>query len=1106
MRPSTRRLRRALLDIRPAIYRERQPLANLRILPLGMPIAPEEFPLPVSDDPGWRPVRIGDRWGGQDINAWFNARAQIPQAWSERSEQAQRQDGSRYVPVLRLILGRDRDTFGWPEGLLYVNGRLQQGVNRHHEDTLLRPDDLRAGVLTFHARFWSGMEPVEHRIDVAEIALLDRDAEAFYHLLDLGVDLVDALPESDPLTYALAAALDAAYDAVDMRHVGDAGDPSFCVTITSSLGVLRKRLAELRADYTPQERPRITAVGHGHLDVAWLWQTHHTREKTARTFSVATALMDAYPDYVFLHTTPQVFAWLKDDYPDLYAHVRQRVREGRFEVAGALWLETDTNLVSGEALVRQILYGQRFLQEEFGPQYGAYDTLWLPDCFGYSAAVPQIMLRAGLRTFMTTKMSWSDTNRIPHDTFFWRGLDGSERLAHFITTPWIPFNPVFDTDTYNGKLDIASVIKTWERYKDKAHNGELLLAFGNGDGGAGPTRQHLEQVQALQELPGLPEVRLGRADAYFKRLHARVSNQPDLPAWDGELYLEYHRGVYTTQGWLKRAHRHNEARLLLAETLDAWRYALAPQQTPDSRPALDDAWRSLLLHEFHDILPGSSIGPVYADARAAMEQLAETLDTAIARDLRAIVGSPPEPTSDPVRALAAYNPSPFPQSALLTLPSSDAEHISLPRQEITLGGERALLIEAADVPARSFSLLSTREPTRARTKARTKGPTNETAAHGEQSIDGYLLENDYFRIAFNQRGEIISCVDKRVAGGGRELAPRGQVGNRLTAFEDRPQNFDAWDIEDWYTLKPYDLGDGATELVETGPLRATLRVRRHFQSSVIEQDISLYRSIPRIDFATSIDWHEHHLLLKAAFPLDLRVTSARSEIQYGSIERPTHRNTSWDQARFETSAHRWVDLSEANYGVALLNDGRYGYDIHDSTLRLSLLRSPTYPDPNADQGEQRLIYSLYPHVGDWRAGGVVAAGYVLNHPAVLVPLAEAHTANIQLPTFFVAEPAQAVIETVKRAAEGDDLILRLYEAHGGRCRVRVQSPFPLAAVAECDLLERSLVADGPHASPTYADWLASPVASHDTPHWDADGFTCELRPFEIRSFRLTLRQ
>ncbi len=424
--------------------------------------------------------------------------------------------------------------------------------------------------------------PGAHRLEHAELTLLDRDVEALYHLLLAGCDQVDALDANDPLLQPLLRALEDAWNQIDLRQPASS---LLDGSATSALASLRMQLAELRAAFTPAERPGITAIGHGHLDVAWLWQTRHTREKAARTFSVATALMDLYPEYHFLHTTPQVFAWLAQDYPEVFARVRERVAEGRFEAAGAMWLESDTNLISGESLVRQITYGQRYLRETFGAEY---DTLWLPDSFGYSYALPQIMLRAGLRAFMTTKMSWSETNRIPYDTFRWRGLDGSETLAHFVTTPWLPFNSDFDTDTYNGRLDVPAIHKLWERYRSKALNHDLLLIYGHGDGGAGPTRQHIESYRALRELPGVPDVRLGRADDYFHALRERVWGNPSLPTWDGELYLEYHRGVYTTQAWLKRLHRRIEERLLLAESLDAHagrrRTWLETPQLPMSAP------------------------------------------------------------------------------------------------------------------------------------------------------------------------------------------------------------------------------------------------------------------------------------------------------------------------------------------------------------------------------------------------------------------------------------------------------------------------------------------------------------------------------------------
>ncbi|HEX8730775.1 MAG TPA: hypothetical protein VF725_01835, partial [Ktedonobacterales bacterium] len=642
MTRSTARIRRGLTDLARMRYRERWPLRDLRMLPLGTALSPEESPIPGSEEPAWRPIARGDRWGGYDENAWFHGEGAPHLVWDAASDAAT-------TLVLRILLGASPD-FGWPEGLLYANEQLLQGINQHHEDVLL-PDTLRASsAIAFDVRAWSGMTRRQHTFEYAELALLDCDAEALYHLLSAGCDLLDALDASDPLLYPLAQALDSGYDELDLREPINAG---------AALQSLRARLAELRAAYPPRERPTITAIGHGHLDVAWLWQTRHTREKAARTFSIATALMSHYPEYHFLHTTPQVFAWLERDYPDIFTRTRARVAEGRFEVGGAMWVESDTNIVSGESLVRQIMYGQRYLRETFGAEY---DALWLPDTFGYTWALPQIMLRSGLRVFMTTKMSWSDTNRIPHDTFRWRGLDGSETLAHFVTTPALPINPAFDSDTYNATLDVLSARMLWERYREKAVNHDLLLIYGHGDGGAGPTRQSIESYRALRELPGLPEVQLGRADHYFHALRERVWPHPDLATWDGELYLEFHRGVYTTQAWLKRLHRQIEGLLLLAETLDATRWAAAPGETPDARPMLDDAWRTLLPHEFHDILPGSSIGPVYTDARATLTALADRLETFIAEaehDLVARAGAD--------GAWLLHNPSPCATPGAMTL-------------------------------------------------------------------------------------------------------------------------------------------------------------------------------------------------------------------------------------------------------------------------------------------------------------------------------------------------------------------------------------------------------------------------------------------------------
>ncbi|HEX9036877.1 MAG TPA: alpha-mannosidase [Ktedonobacterales bacterium] len=1119
MNPSTSRIRRGLADLAIAIYRAREPLEDLRMLPIGDNVAPMETPIPSLDAAGWVAIAPGGRWGGQDQNVWFHGKAHLPENWREPLAKP------GHSLALRLLLGESPD-FGWPEGLLYVNGSLLQGINQHHPDVLLPTPQPGDSALAFDVRAWSGIKPGDHRLEYAEIALLNRDLEALYHLLVAGVDLVDALDEREPLREPLFAALQDAYDALDLRLPEDRALDD---TGGQALDILRARLAELRATHDPAYRPRITAIGHGHLDVAWLWETRHTREKAARTFSVATALMAHYPEYHFLHTTPQVFDWLSRDYPEVFARVRERVEERRFESAGAMWLESDTNLISGESLVRQIYYGQRYLRETFG---SVYDTLWLPDTFGYTYALPQIMLKSGIRAFMTTKMSWSDTNRLPHDTFRWRGLDGSETLAHFVTTPWLSYNSrdtwVSDTDTYNGRLDVTAVRKLWERYRSKAANQELLLIYGYGDGGAGPTRQLIESFLALVQLPGMPDLRLGRADDYFHALRERVWSNPALPVWDGELYLEYHRGVYTTHGWLKRLHRRNEERLSHAESLDAQRWALAIQaeeNAPDERSTLDEMWRVLLLHEFHDILPGSSIAPVYEDARRDLTGLAERLDAFIERAARDITRLAGIPTSVDV----IYNPSPLPLPSggtYVNLQSRDATREPAWRQvsqEIeTLSGGRALLLELRKMGGRDWRVSPTDFPD-TNDAVQLAPPTASRTPDG-----GAALENPFLRLTLDARGAITSLLDKREPGG-REVIPTGARANVFMAFDDRPQTFDAWDIDAGYDRKAYACDDERILSVSAGPLRVTARVQRTLLNSVITQDISLYRDSPRIDFATHIDWHEHHLLLKVAFPLDLRVTEARSEIQYGSITRPTHRNTSWDEARFETAAHRWVDLSEVAYGVALLNDGKYGYDIHDATIRLTLLRSPTLPDPNTDQGAHDVTYSLLPHPGAWPAGEVVEHGYALNRPPMFIFRAVEDDSVAAQPAtspraLFTLRNAGAVIEAIKRSADGEGLMVRVYEATGARHAAHISSSVPLASVIETDLLERPM-----RESPAFDLWRDSPVASHDEPQLDrepqadqdsshlaahrrqaprsehtARGWSFALRPFEVRTFRVIL--
>ncbi|MGH2515167.1 MAG: alpha-mannosidase [Ktedonobacterales bacterium] len=549
---------------------------------------------------------------------------------------------------------------------------------------------------------------------------------------------------------------------------------------------------------------------------------------------------------------------------------------------------------------------------------------------------------------------------------------------------------------------------------------------------------------------------------------------------------------------LKRTHRQNEARLLTAELLDAWRWSLSPQRAHLAHAALDDAWRTLLLHEFHDILPGSSIGPVYADARRDLGALATTLDAHITESLQAIA----EDAQTPSGSLLIFNASPFAASVLLEAPAPNAGR----RYTASIAGRRYTLRTQAGDSTSGMVLVEIPE-----LPALGIGTITETddelpfAAEETPRVDDRTLENAWFAVEFDDHGEIVSCVDKRMLGG-RQLVPAGQALNRLQAFEDRPTNFDALDIDATYERAPLPLGDASVEILERGPVRATVRVLRRFRASTIEQRISLYGTTPRIDFTTRIDWHEQHVLLKAAFPLDVRSRTATAEIQYGAVERSTHRNTSWDAARFETVAHRWIDISEASYGVSLLNDGRYGHDAHDNVLRITLLRSPTDPDPEADQGLHEVTYSLYPHLGDWRAGGTVAAAYALNRPPYVVSpppagqdVATSQSEHAAFAALLQSGAANVVLEAVKRHESGDGLVVRIYEAHGARCRAEIRAALPLGSVIECDLLERPLQRE---RGPAYVMWSESAAASHDIPVVEDAAWSFDLRPFEVRTFHV----
>ena len=1040
------KLQKQLAEIRQAVYREILPIPQFKFREADPPGAT----FPRFDDSDWVDFRVGDYWGGYDVVAWFRAWLTIPEAW---------RDGKVY---LRFLVGPRDGGDSTAETLVYVNGEPLQGIDIWHEEAWLPPEVVQRGQVHLALRAWSGVlgVPDRRRFKLAQLALIDEPTERFFYLADTLIRAVVELAEGDLRRLHIVDSLNRAFLQLDWSRPGS---PGFYQSVAEAERQLR---ADLERLYEVAEiKPHVVGIGHAHIDMAWLWRLGHSREKAGRTFATALHLMRQYPEYRFMHSSPQLYEYLKHDYPCLFDRVKERIQAGQWEITGGMWIEADTNLTSGESLVRQFLHGTRYIKQAFGVDS---TLLWLPDVFGYSYALPQIARKSGMKYFLTSKLSWSQFNRFPYDTFNWRGLDGTELLTHFVTTP----EQGSRIYTYNGQFTPNDVRGIWENYRQKDVNTELLLLYGWGDGGGGPTKEMLESARVLQNLPGLPSVGQEASEVYFARLAERVTGKP-LPTWDGELYLEFHRGTYTSQAASKRANRKSELLYHDAE----WASALSDillRQADYPLAALDEGWKLILLNQFHDILPGSSIRQVYEDSLrdyvhvAALGQraLTDAYDR-LATEIRSTTPS-----------LVVLNSLSWPRDGLVSLPLSDeleSKTILLDRdrpaltQVVEEGGEQRLLVEARGVPALGYRALPITLQSRS------------GAFHSDvMTISPTHLENRFYRLELNTHGQIVSLWDKRAA---REVLVPGGRGNVFQAFVDKPMAFDAWDIDIYYQDKLTEVDDLVEVAIEeTGPLRGTLRLTWRYQNSLLTQRLTLYRDNPRIDFRTTVDWSEAQTLLKVAFQVDVRSTRATYDIQFGQIERPTHWNTSWDWARFEVSAHKWADLSEGNYGVALLNDCKYGYDIRDNVMRLTLIKSAIRPDPLADKGRHEFTYSLLPHQGDWRTGGVVQAGYDLNVP-LLATTVEAHP-DSHLPASFglmTVDQENVVVETVKRAEDDDAWVVRVYETMQYRSRgVRLSFGQPVRRVQECNLVEQEV---------------------QNIP-FDRDGLTFDLAPYEIKTFKV----
>ncbi|MBY0011908.1 alpha-mannosidase [Paenibacillus typhae] len=969
--------------------------------------------------------RVGDYWTGRDMYLWLHRTVEVPAHWQKR----------RIVGLFDFGRTGGGNNSGF-ESLLFLNGKPYQGVDSNHQEVFLEPETAGTAV-SFTFRLWSGLEggglpvPQEHRIKRAELAWLDEAADNLYYTGRAMLVVYQSLGGSDPLKQELQTVLDRAFRVLDWSRPGS---EAFYASVREADEQLAARLKEME-----QKHPvTVTAIGHTHIDVAWLWRLTHTREKAARSFSTVLRLMKQYPEYIFLQTQPQLYDYIKRDYPELYAEISGRVKEGRWEAGGAMWLEADCNLTSGESLVRQILYGTTFFREEFGVEC---KYLWLPDVFGYSWALPQILRKSGIDTFMTTKISWSQYNRMPHDTFHWRGMDGSEVLAHFITTPEGPESSAWYY-TYNGLMEPFAVQGIWNSYRDKNLNRELLLAYGYGDGGGGVNREHLELRRRLDAIPGVPNVKPGRADDYFERLNETIrSTDQYVHTWDGELYLEYHRGTYTSQAYNKKMNRRLELLYREAEWLQVLLAAESGSFVRYPKQELDEGWKIILRNQFHDIIPGSSIREVYEDSRAEYAEAEEIGNQAARAAAEALTGFSDQGTDKKVYTV--FNGASFDHTGLLTVTAEDSEHRQWRDENGSLLNAQQLgnewLIETPEIPMLATAVISAHFTENVEREAQTDSFIWENS----------ILATPHYIMEWNASGQLCRLYDRDAD---REVLAPGECGNVLQVFEDKPKQYDAWDIDLYYQEKKREItGLVSIELVESGPLAAVLQFSWKYMDSTVIQKVKVYAGSRRIDFETLVDWHEQHQLLKVAFPVTVRSTEATYDIQYGNVKRPTHWNTSWDYARFESVGHQWADLSERGYGVSLLNDCKYGYDIKDHVMRLSLIKSATAPDWQADQGEHRFTYSLLPHEGDWAEGRTAEEAWMLNNPLRAV---QGRFNGATGKSLFRTDAAGVAIDAVKWSEQGDSCVIRLHEFFGGRRKVKLGSGYPVHSWQLCDLMER----------------------------------------------------
>ncbi|MCG8573076.1 MAG: glycosyl hydrolase-related protein, partial [Spirochaetes bacterium] len=962
----------------------------------------------------WENCNEGDLWGGPDITTVFHCDCTIPHALK-----------SKKVFLYMLTSA---------EVMVKVNGQWLDGIDPNRQYVELTSNATGGERFSIQLEAYSRSKPDDERnpktshlqacvqrFDPPELVVLDEFIQEVFYDLDLLYHTAFNQAIKEDVTLYLQSRVK---ELLKLFPPYDSPPELFQTALPGIKEFLEKNIYNSSSPFTKEGK--LACVAHSHLDVAYFWKVVQTIQKNARTTLIQMKLMERWPEFRYAHTQSWCYETLEKYYPEIFSQLKKYIAQGRWEIVGGLYVEPDCNVISAESLVRQILYGKSYFLEKFNIEV---DNCWLPDVFGNSAIMPQILKLGGIDYFVSNKMStWNDTNRFPHNNFVWRGIDGSEVYAvvppvHFIT--W---------------MDPGQAAENWEAMQDKEIFAESLQMYGYGDGGSGVTDEMLHWFYRQQKLPGIPQQRLITGKEY---LHSTFKDKKNLPVWDGDLYLEMHRGTFTTRAALKKANRQGEYLLSETETLCSLANLIKNHSYPLEK--LKKCWKQLLINQFHDIIPGSHTEPVFKEALETYEEMNQDLKEIKFHSIKDFT---------------------LPDTSSITI----MNHTSWQRKELVIIDDYFSSFQFADNNAlldesQRFYPVQKQVCSDGRSRMVIKSPIMKgyqaiTLKKGGQKdfpvtliCNKNQLENDWYRIELSKEGIITQILDKKR----NHLVGSGEPLNQWQLFEDCPGRYNAWDILDRYEDKPIPIQSGWDKITvcETGPVSAAIKLERHFENSHAIQIIRIYQDFPRIDFETWIDWQEKERLLKVAFPLQVKSRYYSTDLSAGVLELPTTRNTSWEQAHFESLCHKWVDLSEGNFGVSLINDSKYGCDAKDNLLRLTLLRAPIRPDPRSDRGEHCFTYSLYCHDGQWQASELQDLAYALNDP-LKGYTGRKYKKNSSLSPFEI-NTNRIKVQALKMSEDNQgSLVIRLLENSGSHQSCVLKLKIRAKEANVCDLLERPL--------------------------------------------------